>query len=390
MHPPSRSIFILACLLLAALLTPTPPTTGARPLAADTGTTVYLPLVAHPLMPLGIVTGPAELSATLAQAGQGLDPGYRAIKSLLQRADKGLLGVPCATAFYTTTMVDCLNAASEYSYALALAYQLTGDSRYSARAAEYLRAWSGTLVAIDSVDDQPQLDWSRMAPAMVWGADLLEGSPSWSAADRAQLSAMLVNIVLPMGRQAAQRWNNWADAGNLLRLSIAVYAGLPDERAAAIADWKLRLDGLWQPGGGWLYGMLPDGSLAEENRRDLDGLSYNQGALSLKTVFAEILRRRGDPSLYAYRTPRGVGLKNGWDFLAPQVVNANVGICTWPYTASRCVSYANKSGWEIAYAYWHSPAYLGPIALHRPYPWSNWADPGYSTVLFGAVDLGGG
>ena len=135
--------------------------------------------------------------------------------------------------------------------------------------------------------------------------------------------------------------------------------------------------------------MLPDGSLAEENRRGRAGLSYNQGALSVKTVFAEILRRQGDESLYSYRTPRGVGLKNGWDFLAAQVVNANSGACTWPYTPDHCVDYSNRSGWEIAYAYWHAPAYLGPLSLHRPYQWSNWADPGYSTVMFGALNISG-
>jgi hypothetical protein len=168
----------------------------------------------------------------------------------------------------------------------------------------------------------------------------------------------------------------------LLRLSVAIYAHLPQERDAAVASWKQKLDGEPQPDGSWRYGMLPDGSLAEENRRGADGLSYNQGALSLKTVFAEIMRRQFDPSLYDYRTPRGVGLKNGWDFLAPQVVAAHAGLCMWPYTPAGCVKYSNRSGWEVAYAYWHDPAYLGPIQLHRPYQWSNWADPGYSTLLY--------
>ena len=97
---------------------------------------------------------------------------------------------------------------------------------------------------------------------------------------------------------------------------------------------------------------------------------------------AEIVRRQYDPSLYDYRTPRGVGLKNGWDFLAPQVVAARAGACTWPYTPNGCARYSNRSGWEVAYAYWRDPAYLGPLQLHRPYQWSNWADPGYSTLLY--------
>jgi hypothetical protein len=52
------------------------------------------------------------------------------------------------------------------------------------------------------------------------------------------------------------------------------------------------------------------------------------------------------------------------------------------------VDYSNKSAWEIAYARWHAPVYLGPIQLKRPYGWSDAADPGYSTMLFANLDIG--
>ena len=367
---------------------PAGPNQQTRLGAPQTSYTMYMPIIQHPLAPTGIVTTPAQLAVTKAQADNGLEPSSSAVESLLQNADQALSEKPCAVALYTTSDGDsCLNQASENTFVLALAYWITNDPRYSSKAADFIHVWSTTLVQIDAGDDQAQLDWSRFAPAMIWGAELLDGAPGWTAADRQKLTVMLVTVALPQGRLAAKRTNNWADAGNLLRLSIAVYAKLPAERAAAIADWKTMLDGVRQSDGSWQYGMLPDGSLAEEDRRGEDGLSYNQGALSVKTVFAEIVRRQGDESLYRYRTPRGVGLKNGWDFLAAQVVNANAGACTWPYTPDHCVKYSNRSGWEIAYAYWHSPAYLGPLSLHRPYQWSNWADPGYSTVMFGALNI---
>ena len=369
---------------------PAGPNQQTRLGAPQTSYTMYMPIIQHPLAPTGIVTTPAQLAVTKAQADNGLEPSSSAVESLLQNADQALSEKPCAVALYTTSDGDsCLNQASENTFVLALAYWITNDPRYSSKAADFIHVWSTTLVQIDAGDDQAQLDWSRFAPAMIWGAELLDGAPGWTAADRQKLTVMLVTVALPQGRLAAKRTNNWADAGNLLRLSIAVYAKLPAERAAAIADWKTMLDGVRQSDGSWQYGMLPDGSLAEEDRRGEDGLSYNQGALSVKTVFAEIVRRQGDESLYRYRTPRGVGLKNGWDFLAAQVVNANAGACTWPYTPDHCVKYSNRSGWEIAYAYWHSPAYLGPLSLHRPYQWSNWADPGYSTVMFGALNING-
>jgi hypothetical protein len=358
--------------------------------AGELSHTMYMPMIMRPLTPAGIVTTPAQLALTKAQADRGAEPSRAAVKSLLQNAGEALEATPCAIGIYTTSAGDeCLNEASESALVLAMAYWMTGNPSYSTKAADFIRTWSNSLVQIDLSDDQAQLDWSRFTPALIWGAELLDGAPGWAVADRQKLTAVLVGVVLPQGRLAAKRSNNWADAGNLLRLSIAVYANLPAERQAVVADWKAMLDGVRQPDGSWRYGMLPDGSLAEENRRGEDGLSYNQGALSVKTVFAEILRRQGDGSLYSYRTPRGVGLKSGWDFLAAQVVNANNGLCTWPYTPSHCVEYSNRGGWEVAYAYWREPAYLGPLSLHRPYQWSDWADPGYSTAMFGALNING-
>ncbi len=361
---------------------------------------LFVPIASRPRTPLGIIVQPAELQPARAQYEQRIEPGRSALNSLFTNANEALATTPCAVAAYTTsTGYDCLNQSSEDAYLLALAYRLTGNPTYSQKGAEFIRVWSRTLTGISAAEDQPNLDWSRLVPAMIWGADLLTGAPGWGEDDRLALIAMLRTHALPQAKAAATRKNNWADAGNVLWLSIAVYANLPAERAAAVRSWKLKLDGEHPIGNAatqdacadtdWVYGMCRDGSLTEENRRGLDGLSYNQGALSMKTVFAEIMRRQGDGSLYSYTTPRGVGLKNGWDFLAPKTIDAFAKQCTWPYSTNHCVNTANRSGWEIAYAYWHAPAYLPVLAEHRPYGWSNWADPGYSTAVFSSRNLSG-
>jgi Alginate lyase len=361
-----------------------------RAITASQSSRLFFPIVYRAREPIGIIIQPAELLPTKAQFDQRIEPGRSAVKSLLSNAAEALAGTPCAVANYTTTTgYACLNSSSENAYLLAIAYRITFDSRYSEKAAEYVRIWPAALIGIDPSDEQSQLDWSRLVPALIWGADLLAGAPGWGEADRLQLIAMLQKYALKQAKAAAQRNNNWADAGNLLWLSIAIYANLPSERVAAVNNWKLKLNGVLQSNGTWLYGMLPDGSIAEEDRRGAGGLSYNQTALSIKTVFAEVLRRRGDASLYSYKTPRGVGLKNGWDFLSLKIVDAYAGRCTWPYTADHCVDPANRSGWELAYAYWRSSAYLPVILEHRPYQWSDWSDPGYSTVLFANLSLSG-
>jgi hypothetical protein len=378
--------FVRLFVIAAVLLSSSPPALEARRPSADSDSRLYLPIVVRPRQPIGLITTPAELRLTKARADAGAEPSRTAVRKLLDDAGDGLQFTPCALAHYTSEAgSDCLSDSARYAFVLALAFHLTNNSIYSERAAAIIRTWYTTLVAIDPQppDDsnQPWLDWSRLAPAMTWAADLLEGAPGWTDADRAQYRAMLVGKVLVMGQKASARTNNWADSGLVLRLTAAIYADIPAERAAAIARWKALLD----------YGMAADGSLIEENRRGADGLGYNLGALSAKTVFAELRRRRGDASLYDYRTPRGVGLKRGWDFLAPQVVSAYTGLCVWPYTADHCVEYSSKTGWEIAYARWRTPAYLlnGPIALERPYRWVNASDPGYSTLLFGNLDIGG-
>lgn len=382
------SALLVACALIGI---PHPPAAAGpaqpqQPAAASQK--LFLPMIARPRTPLGLIIQPAELQASKAQYDQRIEPGYKAVRSIFKNADEALAGTPCAPAQYTTSAgYECLNQSAEAAYLLGIAYRLTGNPAYSQKGAAYIRVWLDTLTSVDQGDDQVQLDWSRLVPALIWGADLLTSTPGWGDAERQRLIGLLQKHALGLAKAAAQRENNWADAGNLLWLSIAAYAGLPAERAAAVASWKLKIDGERQPNGSWLYGMLPDGSLAEENRRGGDGLSYNMQALSVKTVFAEILRRQGDGSLYGYKTPRGVGLKNGWDFLAPKAIDAFAGRCTWPYTPDHCVGSANRSGWELAYAYWRAPGYLPVVLEHRPYSWSNWADPGYSTVLFANLNL---
>jgi hypothetical protein len=355
---------------------------------------LYLPLVSRPREPRGMIVTPAELRATKALADAGTEPSRGAVITLMRAAAEAMAAPTCAVSVYSTALgADCLNYSTQHAFVLALAYHVTGDGRYSAQSAAILRAWATTLTSINTTDDsQAELDWSRLAPALIWAADLLEGTPGWTDSDRALFMTMLRNKLLPVSKGITARTNNWADAGNLTWLAVAIYAQLPAERDAAIASWKLKLDGVRQSDGSWAYGMAADGSLPEENRREAKGLQYNQGALSLKTVFAEMLRRAGDDSLYSYTTPRGMSLKNGWDFLAPQVTSAynhenSGGPCTWPYTADHCVDYANKSAWEIAYARWRVLAYMEPIMLDRPYQWSNAADPSYSTLLFGNLDL---
>ena len=107
--------------------------------ARQTSYTMYMPIIQHPLAPTGIVTTPAQLAITKAQADNGLEPSSSAVESLLENADQALSEKPCAVALYTTSDGDsCLNQASENTFVLALAYWITNDPRYSSKAADFI------------------------------------------------------------------------------------------------------------------------------------------------------------------------------------------------------------------------------------------------------------
>lgn len=369
------SVILIALFTFISIQISSPP-----PSSAQSQHQSFLPFIVTVNNPQGILISPTELRERLSIAQKEPDMA-KALRSLQRDTDKAMAFKICAVADYYESDATCLNESSQYAWVLALSYQIYGKAEYAQKSSEIIDSWSKTLRSIDSEEKQNWLDWSRWSAAMVWAADLLEGSPYWTSAHEQRFQAMLQKHVLPQAKSAAQRINNWGDAGNVLWLSIALYNNLPNERQAAIANWKFLMEGK-RVNGVWEGGMNPDGSLQEENDRGDAALSYNQVALSSKTVFAEILRRNGDGSLYSYTNSRGVGLRNGWAFLAPHIVASQTSSCIWPYSNNNCVNYSNKSGWELAYAYWQDPAFMAPIQLTRPYGWSNWSDPSYSTVLF--------
>ena len=180
---------------LAALAQPIPSTPlllAQLRSAAEAPFTVFVPIARRPRPPLGMIIQPSELLFAKAQYDARIEPARTAVRSLFKNADEAMGDTPCAVATYTTSAgYDCLNRASENAYLLAVAYRMTGNTGYSDKGAAFIHAWMDTLKSVDMSDDQANLDWSRLVPAMIWGADLLTSTPGWGEGDRAEFIAFL-------------------------------------------------------------------------------------------------------------------------------------------------------------------------------------------------------
>ena len=109
---------------------------------------------------------------------------------------------------------------ANFVYQAALCSRMTGDEKYAQAAARVVHAWA-TQVESTSDKDDSTLSFSYHFPAMVFGADLLRGSPSWAAESRAAFDRFLVEKALPLNTMKAR--NNWGNWGLVLVLAVAAY-----------------------------------------------------------------------------------------------------------------------------------------------------------------------
>lgn len=122
---------------------------------------------------------------------------------------------------------DGLQNDANAAYRLALAYRITGDSEYGAKAATFLDDWS-EIECLRTREDSA-LAFSYHFPAMVFAAELLRGTSAWPHTDEARFAAMLQGQALPVAQSITGGENNWASWGVAAATAISSY--LADEGA---------------------------------------------------------------------------------------------------------------------------------------------------------------
>ena len=324
---------------------------------------------APPGAPHGYLVSIEELRERAVLASGGVAPYKEAVADLLQWADGAIDDPsspvqPLVVEGTDNPFVDDARRA----YGLGLAYGLTGDERYAAAARRTIRAWVDVSVTTsDTCPDNggchTSLIIGRAAPGFVFGADLIDGSTSWTPDDRDRLTAWLRDVIIPA---ASERVNNWGDAGTFLRVVGTDYIGDTKGFEAAIDKWRSLIDLI-----------EADGRIPEEVRRGSAGISYTQEALQYKIAVARIAERRGI-DLWDYEGKAGGSLRVAMDRLAHYWFRP----AEWPDFPRADVPTAGPV-WEIAYAHWQDPAWIPMLLEHRPY-----GDRGHSAIRWTTLTNG--
>jgi Alginate lyase len=301
----------------------------------------------------GFLVDRTELERRAALAAKGAEPYRSAADDLMAWADRRVDDKPRPSERLRIPgtegpFVDDTASA----YGLALAWVVSGESRFAEASAGLIRAWVDTTTSTaDTCPDdgacQTSLIIGRAAPGFVFAADLLHGSPFFDSTDEGAFRIWIRDVILPT---ASRLDNNWGDAGTFMRIAMTDYLGDGNGYEAALAEWRRLMDL-----------VADDGHIPLEVARGDSGLGYTQEALDYKVAAAVIADRRG-VDLWSYRGAGGGSLKEAVDYLARYMEDD----AAWPWTED-----VRRRGpspmWELAYARWQDPAYVPLVAERRPF-----------------------
>ena len=132
------------------------------------------------------------------------------------------------------------------AYALALRWQLSGDTAYADKAVAMLNQWSTTLTAIEGTSER-FLASGLYGYQLANAAELLRGYSRWTAADFHQFQRMMLTVFYPMNHDFLVRhynarvdhyWANWDLANMNSMLAIGVLTDRRDVYDEAVNYFK--------------------------------------------------------------------------------------------------------------------------------------------------------
>ena len=350
----------------------------------------------------GALTSAAELVVYRAAADAGSSPQKDHRARLLSDARatwqwgtvSGAIGTTGTTTskkcqpLGSSSGADYLLEGAPHAYAQAIGSILGRDDSLAREARTHVldlvdtSGFSG-LTADYSGDNQCALDLSLSIPVWIETARLLEDTTVWTSADTAAFRAWLAAQVYPKVAWASRtRRNNWGAAGSLAADAIASYVAGGIAALQEYAPTRLTLTPaqaqtahagmqLSRVGSAWAgdaqcakRGVQWHGGIPEELRRGSTGCdgtylvandsasTYQMMQVELLVFHAEMLRRRGDLSLYQAKTAQGQpAILQSILF----VVQNPAGGTSWPWSSSRW-------GTLITAASFYDNAKLGSLA----------------------------
>lgn len=366
--------------------TPTPvPTASPQPTPTPSGTPPSGNSTSR-----GYLTTPGELAQVKSKAEQNIQPYKNAVSSLLSIA-----GSPTSWSPGTVDPNDRdqLGAAASLVYAKALAYHLSGNTAYAAEARRRILEISSTDTCSNSYSGGNGciLTLSRHIAGYVAAADLLEDYSGWSSSDKSRFQTWLRDEVYRFTDWASDtRSTNWGSVGTMTTLYIAdyfAYSGmnLVDRSGNSISPHNAFVEARQRAfdrnnGNSYMYnsvcsittglGIQYHGGIPEETGRDSTGcfgtylltddssFSYMIAHLSGTLPTAELLWRRGDPSLYNnIQSDGGGSILRAIMFVIDNPYDPNPPQHSFDWIDSR------KSILEIAYRYYRHPSIARQLGI---------------------------
>ncbi len=226
--------------------------------------------------------------------------------------------------YYTITDQEYFPQMTEAVEKLSVAYTITGDARYSAKAAGMLRVW----FLDGKTKMNPNMNHAQFIPGINTGRGigiiethgiykivdalcLLEASREWKKNDDKKMRAWLTAYVewlttSPYGTDESKEKNNHGTWYDVQVVSISVFLGNSDSAKATLERAKEKRIGSQ---------IEPDGKQPLELARTK---SWGYSTMNLSAFFhLAALGDRAGVDLWKYQSPRGGSIRKALDYLLP-------------------------------------------------------------------------
>lgn len=188
------------------------------------------------------------------------------------------------------------------AYASALAFKLSDDKKYGAKACYFLNAWASVNKKCSDADGELVLAYN--GTALLIAAELIDGSGIWNIRDRNQFVKWVTSVYQPAVNDIRVRKNNWGDWGRFGSLLCASFLADKKEIRENIRLIKSDLD----------QKIAPDGRMIEEVKREKNGIWYSYFSLAPISAACWVAYNCTGENLFM-SDKEGRLLKNALDYL---------------------------------------------------------------------------
>ncbi|PTQ97883.1 alginate lyase [Mucilaginibacter yixingensis] len=242
------------------------------------------------------------------------------------------------------------------AYSCALAWQLTGKSKYADKSIYFLNAWA-SINKKYSENDGP-LVMSYSGTTMLMAAELMRNYKKWTPSQQHVFAGWVRNVVNKASHKIRDGKNNWADWGRLSSLLADCY--LDDKADIQTVSSMIKAD---------LFNKIaPDGHMVEEVKREGNSIWYTYFSLAPLTASCWVIYNTTGENLFKLEQG-GTSIKKALDYLL--YYNAHPDEWTWfknPATGNvnTAVGFWPANLMEAMRNVYHDDKYDAYVAPYRP------------------------